>query len=216
MSLFTERLHEAGKDIWKKLLSHKFLQMTYKQEIDDETFAQWVRQDYIFVREAIPFIAFITGRAPLNLRSQLANIIGMLVKELGMFEEMAEQHKISLGNINPSPTCHAYLQYLYSTGNICPIEESFTVLYAAEKAYYDSWKTVKDNLQSESKWQRFIDYWSSDDFGAYVKWIAGELNALAEGLPERKLKKMEEHYITTGRYEYLFWTMAQTSEKWPV
>jgi thiaminase len=215
MAIFTERLDEAAKGIWKKLLSHPFLESTYKQEILDDVFGQWVRQDYIFVREAIPFIALMIGRAPLELRGQLVNIIGMLVKELGMFEKMAKEHNIGLENIKPSPTCHAYLQYLYATANIRPIEESFTVLYAAEKAYYDSWKTVKNYLQSESKWQAFIDYWSSDDFGAYVRWIESELNKLAEGLPEEKLAKMEEQFLTTARYEYLFWTMAQTSEEWP-
>lgn len=216
MTLFTERLDEAGKAIWKKLLSHPFLESIYKQEILDDTFAHWVRQDYIFVREAIPFISLMIGRAPLNLRSQLADIIVMLVKELEMFEKMASEHGINLEDARPAPTCHAYLQYLYATADIRPIEESFTVLYAAEKAYYDSWKTVKNYLQSKSKWQAFIDYWSSDDFGKYVKWIESELNKLAEDLPESKLAKMEEQYLTTARYEYLFWTMAQTAEEWPV
>lgn len=216
MSSFTDRLHDSGKMIWEKLLTHPFLEMTYKNQISDETFAQWIRQDYIFVREAIPFIAQLITKSPLELRSHLANIIGMLIKELGMFEGMAKDHGIGLDNLKPSPTCHSYLQYLYATGATCPLEESFTVLYSAEKAYYDSWKTVKDNLTAPSKWQTFIDYWSSDEFAAYVKWIASELNKLAEGLPENKLAVMEEHYLTAGRYEYMFWTMAQTSEAWPV
>jgi len=216
MNAFTDRLHNSGKMIWGKLLSHPFLEMIYTNRISDEAFAQWVRQDYIFVREAIPFIAQLITKAPLELRSNLADIIGMLVKELGMFEGMAGDHGINLDNLRPSPTCHAYLQYLYATGAARPIEESLTVLYAAEKAYYDSWKTVKDNLTAASKWQTFIDYWSSDDFAAYVKWIAGELNKLAEGLPENRLAAMEGQYLTTGRYEYMFWTMAQTSEAWPV
>jgi thiaminase len=216
MDAFTDRLHNSGKMIWDKLLSHPFLEMTYTNRISDEAFAQWVRQDYIFVREAIPFIAQLITKAPLELRSNLADIIGMLVRELGMFEGMAGDHGINLDNLRPSPTCHAYLQYLYATGAARPIEESFTVLYAAEKAYYDSWKTVRDNLTAASKWQTFIDYWSSDDFAAYVKWIAGELDKLAEGLPENRLAAMEDEYLTTGRYEYMFWTMAQTSEAWPV
>ncbi len=216
MSTLTDRLHNSGKILWDKLLSHPFLEMTCTNRISDEVFAQWVRQDYIFVREAIPFIAQLIIKAPLVLRSNLANIISMLVKELGMFEGMAADHGISLDGLKPSPTCHAYLQYLYATGATRPIEESFTVLYAAEKAYYDSWKTVKDNLTAASKWQPFIDYWSSDDFAAYVTWIAGELDKLAEGLPESRLAAMEEEYLTTGRYEYMFWTMAQTSEAWQV
>jgi thiaminase len=216
MSAFTDRLHNSGKMIWDKLLSHPFLEMTYTSRISDEVFGQWIRQDYIFVREAIPFIAQLITKAPLELRSNLANIISMLVKELSLFEGMAADHGISLDNLRPSPTCHAYLQYLYAIGATRPIEESFTVLYAAEKAYYDSWKTVKDNLTAASKWQTFIDYWSSNDFAAYVRWIAGELDKLAEGLPENRLAAMVEEYLTTGRYEYMFWTMAQTFEAWPI
>jgi thiaminase len=216
MNAFTDRLHNSGKNIWGKLLSHPFLELTYTNRISDEVFGQWIRQDYIFVREAIPFIAQLITKAPLELRSNLANIISMLVKELSLFEGMAADHGISLDNLRPSPTCHAYLQYLYAIGATRPIEESFTVLYAAEKAYYDSWKTVKDNLTAASKWQTFIDYWSSNDFAAYVRWIAGELDKLAEGLPENRLAAMVEEYLTTGRYEYMFWTMAQTFEAWPI
>ncbi len=216
MAQFTDRLHQKGAKLWENLLGHPFLEETYRQEISDERFAQWVRQDYIFVRDAIPFISIVSAKAPVVLRAQLANIVGMLVKELGMFEEMAGKHGITLENIKPAPACHAYLQYLYATAHMCSLEESFTVLYAAEKAYYDSWKTVRDNLESESKWQTFIEYWSSDEFAAYVKWLETELDKLAEGMPEARLQAMEEQYLLTGRYEFMFWTMAQTNETWPV
>jgi len=215
MVIFTERLNEAGKGIWKKLLSHPFLESVYRQEILDDAFSRWIRQNYFSIKEAVPFIALIIGHAPHDLGLKLGDSIGMLAGELEMFEKMSEEHGISLKNIRPAPTSHAYMQYLYATAGICPIEESFTVLYAAEKSFYDCWKMVKDYLQSKSKWQSFIDYWASDDFAAYIKWIESELNRMAEGLPEEKLAKMEGLYLTTARYEYMFLTMAHAGEEWP-
>lgn len=216
MVTFHQKLLDQSKEIWNTILNHRFLRMTADGSIPDNTFKTWMRQDYIFVREAIPFIAILLAKAPLHLRSNFIDIITGLNTELGMFRKNAEAHGVNLENITPFPTCHAYSQFLMNTAYQRSFEEGFTVLYAAEKVYLDSWMEVKKNLKAQSPWQEFIDNWTSDGFQQYVDWLASTLDDLAQGKPAQALEKMEEMFIITARYEYLFWEMAAKEEGWPV
>lgn len=215
MSTFHEQLLEAAGSTWRAILSHRFLKMTADGTIPEDTFKTWMRQDYLFVREAVPFIAVLLAKAPVELRPNLSQVLAALDTELDLFRKNAETHGVNLENIEPSPTCHAYLQFLMATAYGRPFEEGFTVLYAAEKAYLDSWMEVKNNLKGTSPWQSFIDNWTSSAFQQYVDWLATTLDQLAGDRPERDLQAMRELFVTTARYEYLFWEMAATSEAWP-
>jgi thiaminase len=216
MAKFHQHLLNQNKDIWRKILSHPFLQKTAEQNIPDETFKTWIRQDYVFVGEAIPFIAVLLAKSPPRLRSNFIQILSGLEQELRLFRKNAEAHGVSLEDIEPFPTCHAYIQFLLNTGYNKSFEEGFIVLYAAEKVYYDSWMAVKQNLKGESKWQGFINNWASDAFGQYVDWLAETMDQLVAGKPETDLKKCAEIFTMTARYEYLFWDMAVRKENWPV
>ena len=202
--------------LWKAILSHRFLKMTANNTIPDATFKTWMQQDYLFVREAIPFIAVILAQAPLAIRGNLVQVLPALENELQLFRKNAEATEIDLEDVQPSPPCHAYLQFLMATAYGRSFEEGFTVLYAAEKAYLDSWMAVKTGQKSESPWQSFIENWTSEAFQKYVDWLAVTLDDLVKGKNSQELRRMHELFQMTARYEYLFWEMAASSEVWPI
>lgn len=216
MASFHQELLADANAVWQAILNHRFLKETADGSIAEGTFKTWMQQDYVFVREAIPFIAVLLGRAPLDLRAPLAEVLPALTNELNLFRKNAEAHGVKLDDVQPSPTCHAYTQFLMATAHGGSFEEGFTVLYAAEKAYLDSWMQVKKNLKGTSPWQEFIDNWTSEAFQRYVEWLGNTLDELAAGQPPRHLQRMRGLFLTTARYEYLFWEMAATAETWPV
>jgi thiaminase len=213
---FNERLIKSSKDIWRDILNHNFLASTAQGTIGTDTFKSWIKQDYLFVREAIPFVAILLAKAPENLHSNFIQILAGLDKELVLFRRNAEAHAVKLEGTTPYPICHAYIQFLMTVAYRNTFEEGFTVLYAAEKAYLDSWLEVKTNLRKDSPWQEFIDNWTSSEFIQYVAWLSDTLNELVGNKPESVLLKMEELFLVTARYEYLFWDMAAGKKDWPV
>lgn len=216
MEGFHQRLLDSAQEIWQAILNHPFLKMTANGTIPDETFKIWIQQDYIFVQEAIPFIAVLLAKAPLDLRPIFIQILTGLERELKLFRQIASAHGVNLENIAPSPTCYGYNQFLMTTAHSCSFPEGFTVLYAAEKAYLDSWMEVKNNLTVENPWQEFIDNWTNEEFQKFVDWLASTLDKIALGKPESELERMEGLFLITARYEYLFWEMAAKEEIWPV
>ena len=212
---FSQEQLARVKPLWATMLSHRFLTETRDGTMPDERFAIWMRQDYLFVEAAIPFIAALIPRSPREHWEPLAGVITALEKELKLFEERAAAVGVDLRGAPPSFTNHAYIQFLLATAYRASYTEAYTVLYVAEKAYHDSWKVVQAGIAQDSKWYPFVENWAGDAFAGYVAYLEGELNKLAEqaGSPERE--RMAEYFELTTKYEIAFWEMAATGEEWP-
>jgi thiaminase len=197
------------------MLSHRFLIQTRDGTLPRETFATWMRQDYLFVEAAIPFIAALLAKAPREHWEALSGIIPAFQKELKLFEERAAAVGVNLREGPVSFTCHAYIQFLLNTAYQASYAEGYTVLYAAEKAYHDSWKVVKAGLSPDSPWYPFVENWAGEDFAAYVAYLEGELDRIAEGAGPDERGRMAALFELATRYEIAFWEMAATGEGWP-
>lgn len=213
---FHQRLLKTVKPIWDATLAHTFLAATADGSIPDAVFKTWLVQDYFYVRELIPFMGILIAKAPPELRPPLAEAVVAFNRELDLFRQQAEAHGVALEGQEMAPTCHAYVQFLMATAYGHSFEEVFTVHYGAEKAYLDAWTWVKGHQSGPSPWQAFIDNWTSDAFQEYVAWLATTLDDLAAGKSAEDLAAMEELFLLTARYEYLFWEMAMSEETWPV
>jgi thiaminase/transcriptional activator TenA len=201
--------------VWEKMLGHRFLLGTRDGTIADETFANWMQQDYLFVEAAIPFIAALMPKAPETHRAALAQVLPVLEKELELFRERAEAAGVDLSDVKPSFTNHAYVQFLLASAYSKSYAEAYTVLYVAEKAYYDSWMVVRGGIDKSSIWFPFVENWTSEAFAGWVAYLENEVNALAEGVGADERARMADLFELTAKYELAFWEMAAGGARWP-
>ncbi len=211
---FTADAHQKYEREWQRMLEEPFLRETAEGTIADERFAYWLKQDYLFVREAVPVLALMIPKAPTSERKSLSDAISGLHEELALFRSMAADHAVGLESVEPEPTNLGYINFLLTTAALEPYEHCATVLYAAEKAYLDSWMKVKREQKNESRWQRFVDNWTSDGFQQWVSHLGAHLDHLAESASPALKRRMERKFLETVRYERLFWKLAYTSESW--
>jgi thiaminase/transcriptional activator TenA len=197
------------------MIAHPFLQRTRDGTIPFETFATWMRQDYLFVEAAIPFISILLAKAPGKHRQAHSDVLGMLQKELGLFRERAAAVGVDLGTPEPSFVNHAYMQFLLATAYRESYACGYTVLYAAERSYHDSWRVVRDGIDRGSPWFPFVENWAGDAFAGYVAYLEKELDELAGQAGPTERARMAELFELTMRYEIAFWNMAWTGEGWP-
>ncbi|MCS6926478.1 MAG: hypothetical protein NZ578_11320 [Candidatus Binatia bacterium] len=214
--VFAEQLLHGVAPQWQAMVQHPFLRQLADGTLPHGCFEKWLQQDYVFVREDLGFIGCLVARAPQPLRRMLGDFLPALHRELDLFEAMARELGVSLEAVEPAPVCHAYNMFLLATVHTRSFAESFTVLYGAEKAYYDSWAWVKTHQQQPSPYQRFIDHWSSDAFAAWVRDLGHTLDTLAARSGPDELARMEELFRFVVRYEYLFWDMALQGSEWPI
>jgi thiaminase/transcriptional activator TenA len=57
--------------------------------------------------------------------------------------------------------------------------------------------------------------YSSAEFVELAHWCRGLVDQVAAGLPEEMLQRMEDAFLTSSRYELLFWEMAWRQDRWP-
>lgn len=144
---FTADQRERLAGLWDRMLAQPFLIHTREGTISDDTFARWMRQDYLFVEQGVHFLAMLLARAPKRHRDPLGDALDGLRNELRLFEEQAKRAGVVLADTRPPFVTHAYMQFLAASG----VSASYTVLYVAERAYHDSWSVVRDGINSRSK-----------------------------------------------------------------
>lgn len=212
---FTAGQLERLRPTWEHMLRHPFLLETRDGTIPFETFANWLRQDYLFVEAAVPFIALMIPKAPPSHWELHSQVIAMFQKELGLFRERAEAVGVDMADIRPSFTNHAYIQFLIATASQRSYAEIYAVLYAAEKAYHDSWTVVKQGIDPASPWYPFVENWAGAAFADYVAFLEKELDELAAAAGPAERERMAELFEATLRYEIAFWEMAANGDGWP-
>lgn len=201
--------------LWQRMLEHPFLTEARDGTLDEGAFASWLREDYLFVRSALPFQAALLARAPVEERDAHADAIRALREELELFRERADVLGIDLGEARPSFVTHAYVQFLLATAHGRSYPEGHAVLYVAEKAYHESWKVVRRGLDPTHPWWPFVENWSGEAFGAFVRDLEERQDRLAEGAGPALRAQMADLFETTVRYEIAFWEMAYSASRWP-
>lgn len=212
---FCEKQLSRIRPLWDKMLDHRFLKETRDGTVAHDTFANWMRQDYLFVEAAIPFIAALMPKGPVEHRAALGQALPVLEKELELFRERAAAVGVDLVDVKPSFTNHAYVQFLLASAYTKSYAEAYTVLYVAEKAYYDSWMVVRQGIDPESVWFPFVENWTSEGFAGWVGYLQQELDRLADNAGPAERQRMAELFEITARYELAFWEMAASGEGWP-
>lgn len=214
MSFASSQLQRLST-LWDQMLNHPFLLQTRDGTIPENTFANWMQQDYLFVEAATTMMAVLIARAPYEHRKPLVDALDGLYAELDLFRERAASAGVDLLAHPPSFICHAYAQFLVATAYQASYAETFAVLYAAEKAYHESWKVVKSELDPQSRWYPFVENWAGDAFAGYVQFLERELDLLADAAGPEEKGRMAALFEYTVKYEIAFWEMALTGSTWP-
>mgnify|MGYP001566329542 FL=1 len=58
--------------------------------------------------------------------------------------------------------------------------------------------------------------YASPEFAEVQRWMRGKVDAWAKSAGRDEKKRMEEAFIISSRYEWMFWEMAWNEEQWPV
>lgn len=205
---FTDKLIDDHSDLWKEMLTHSFLQDLRDNNLDQEKFYQWLRQDYEFVKAALPFVSIIKPKAPENHVRPLSEAEVALHEELDLFEERAEALDVDVADVPRNLTTQSYIQHLIATGYREDYPVSLTVYWAAEKAYHESWKQVEPAFPEDHDFYPFIQNWAGEAFEEFVNFLTDSLDNVAKNATKTKKSRMAEHFQLTVRYEIAFWDMA--------
>lgn len=212
---FSDAQVERLRPLWDEMLAHPLLARMRDGTIDEETFHRWMRQDYLFVTSAIPFLASLIPRGPASHWQPLARAVGALEREIRLFEEQARELGVELKGAVPSETVHAFNEFLLATARTASYEEAYAVLYAAHRATHESFRFVKSGLAPDSPVGPFVKNWAGREFGFYLGYLGSELDKLAQETSPETYAKMEEIFERVVRHEIAFFDAVLSGGEWP-
>jgi formylaminopyrimidine deformylase / aminopyrimidine aminohydrolase len=214
MMAFTDHLVEANRDLWAAMAGHPLVLGLAQGTLLDSALQAWVQQDRIFVLEERRVVAALRAH---GLRSRLDDLLAgldhNLVLEAEAFARTAAEHGVA-PEVEPWPVCLGYTCFLRCAAND-GVLEGLTALYAAERAYLDTWTTVAGRSPADSPYHRWIQNWTGAAFRDFVGALGRDLDELA-GEPSPALAhRLGVLFARAARFELAFWEMCWNGQAWP-
>jgi thiaminase (transcriptional activator TenA) len=218
---FTNELWRSITSIYNEILIHPFLGGLTDGTLPEERFRFYILQDALYLREYARALSLAGVRSPdenalVMFNEHSAGAITVerslhegFLKDLGVTQEQANQ-------TTPTPTTLAYTSYLLKTATLCDYPE---VLGAVLPCYWIYWEVGKALLERGSpnpRYQRWIETYGGEEFGVLVEAVLDLTDEVCEALNPFQKARVREAFVTTSRYEWMFWEAAWRLEGWPV
>ncbi|KZE10784.1 thiaminase II [Priestia aryabhattai] len=219
---FSERLYEKLQPIWRQNHNHPFVQGMGDGTLEKEKFRFYMIQDYLYLIDYAKLFAIGAMKATdLQTMGKFAALLdSTLNEEMSLHREYAKKFEISekeLEKAQPSPTTLAYTHYMLHVGQSGTLAELVAALLPCMWSYWEIGKELSEKPGANNEFYReWIEMYSSEEFGELATWCINLFDSLTEDKSEVELEKLEEVFLNTTRFEYMFWDMAYNEAMWPI
>jgi len=217
MSL-SEDLQKSVGPLWEKTVTHPFVIELGDGTLPWEKFNVYFQQDHLFLKDWIALMCGGIVRAPdFDSARPLASFVhGALSGEEGLFQQFFRDTGLSkeeVRDLKYLPTSFAYSGFLRRMAGEGTFHETITTLLGIEWPYLEWAKrlTTAGKRPRNKYYRTWIDIHAGKELDDFVSWMRNVLDSAAVADVDR----LKEIFLSTLRYEYLFWEMAYRGERWP-
>ena len=212
---FSESAWKAIEPIYKSILKHPFNQELSEGTLSKEKFQFYIKQDSLYLVDFARALAVAASRAnnPDDLVLLLDFSKGAIIAERGLHEFYFDFYGIKM-DVEKSPGCFTYTNFLISKAIHCSYEESLAALLPCFWIYQEVGLHIHKSAAAQNPYQKWIDMYSGEEFQDVVKSAIDLTDHVAKDANSQQLQKMEEAFITSTRLEWMFWDSAYQMENW--
>lgn len=218
---FTESLWVSIKDIYEKILKHPFIRGLTEGSLDEEAFRFYVIQDALYLKDFARGLALLGAKAPqdpwlMMFAEHARDVISVeralhasFFKDWGLTDE-------DVYATPPAPCNLLYTSYLLRTAYERAFPEILGCFLPCYWIYWEVGKELEKRGSSKELFRRWIQTYSSEQYGLIVRQVLDVMDQIAHGLKEDDLKLIQNHFIVTSKLEYLFWDMGFYKQTWGI
>jgi thiaminase/transcriptional activator TenA len=218
---FSDELKTGAREILAAQYDHPFVRGLGDGTLPLDKFRFYMIQDTLYIVEYARAMAWTAPLLP-----DVNDIIAMLeaARESFKIEAMLKEQYFGQFGINiaeamkasMAPTCKAYVDHLirFTRGGTCA-EALAAILpcgwiYVEIGAHFTEGREIPDDHSYKS----WLMTYAVPEFREMVNWWFGLLDAAVEGLPAAQREPVKDIFLSSCRYEWMFWEMAWQGEDW--
>jgi thiaminase/transcriptional activator TenA len=218
---FTESLWGSIGDIYDRIIKHPFICGLTDGTLPEEAFRFYAIQDALYLRDYARGLALLGAKAPQDQWFMMfaEHARETIVVERALHESFFRDWKLSDEEIYSTPmapTNLLYTSYLLRAAYDRPFPEVIGCFLPCYWIYWEVGKELEKRGSPEELFRRWIQTYSSEQYGSIVRQVIEIMDQVARGLREDELKLIRHHFIVTSRLEYLFWDMGFHKQTWPI
>ena len=218
---WSARLWREIEPTFAAILGHPFPTGLIDGTLDTDVFAHYVAQDVHYLRDYARALAIVAAKAPTLADTAMfarhaAEVFDVelalhstLLPELGLDPDQ-------LGTIPPTPTTQAYTSYLLATTYGGSFADGLAAVLPCYWIYAEVGAALLARGSSDRRYQRWIDSYGGDEFAATVAQVLELADRTGPALTAAEEAAARAHFVTTARYEWMFFDAAHRREQWPV
>ena len=220
---YSDDLRSRAAPIWEREQSHPFVTGIGDGSLSLDRFRYYMRQDYVFLIDFCRAIALAVTKAPnVSDMGWFATLINeTLNTEMALHVSFCADFGITEGELlatQPSPTTWAYTRHLINTAHQGSAGEIASVILPCSWGYSEiGQKLYREGLpENQPLYGRWIEMYNQPEFQELADWLRGFLDRYSSSAGAAELDAIQQTFMVSSQYEYMFWDAAWRMEDWPV
>jgi len=220
---FSRHLRSVAEPIWAAQFTHPFVIALGNGTLPERKFKYYILQDALFLSDLAQVFAIASEKATdADSGTRFAALAEeTLVVERSLHETYGRRWKLTrkdMSRVPMSPTNYAYTRHMLQ------VAQDGSALDAAVVALPCAWIycVVGQHLLRKGAPQKTHPYrdwlllYASPEFAAVATWMRSRVDAWAKKAGAVEKLRLEQAFLISSRYEWMFWEMAWNEESWPL
>lgn len=217
---WTSRLWADIDGIFAAITAHPFLTGLTDGTLDPDAFTHYVAQDVHYLRAYARALAVVGAKAPTLADTALfaRHAAEVFDVELELHSELLPALGLSpaaVDGVPVAPTTQAYNSYLLATAYDGGFADGLAAVLPCYWIYAEVGAELAQRGSPDARYQRWIDSYGGDEFAATVTDVLTLADRVGPTLTASGEAAARAHFVTTARYEWMFFDAAHRREAWP-
>jgi thiaminase/transcriptional activator TenA len=219
---FYETMRHKSDSLWQATFSHPFVKGIGDGSLSREKYKFYLEQDYVYLIDFSRVFALASAKAPaVDDMGYFATLLNATLNmEMDLHRKTCQEFGITtqqLEKTEKSMITSAYTNLLVRTCYEGDLSDILAVLLPCAVGYVEIGQQLKKKGFPDNKfYQDWINTYSSQEFEDLTDWLIQKMNTLSENVSEAREKKWYDLYLSSARFEYLFFEMGWKQELWPI
>ena len=220
---FSNHLRRLAQPIWDAQLTHPFVVALGNGTLPARKFRYYILQDARFLGDLARVFSAASLRAP-DSESALRLVKlaeDTIVVERSLHEAYGSKWKMTakqMISVPMAPTNYAYTRHMLAVAASGTAAEITVVALPCAWIYCVVGRHLLRHGPPKKghPYRNWLMLYASPEFARVQRWMRQKVDQWAKTAGKEEKRRMEDSFIVSSRYEWMFWEMAWNEEEWPV